>query len=101
MVDVTNGVMDVLENAVNELEAQENLLLLASEEADKAATHQDFSKKEDVRRACVYAGRASIMLTLLYTVMEQTQTLRIDLQTIIDNSYAAARAAESALTTGK
>ena len=64
-------IMSVIEDLLAELEAQQNLLRLAEEEAEPVSGGLDYSNNIDRARAFNYADRADIMLTLLYTITDK------------------------------
>lgn len=64
-------IMSVIEDLLAELEAQQNLLRLAEEEAEPVSGDLDYSNNIDRARAFNYANRADIMLTLLYTITDK------------------------------
>lgn len=69
------NIINLLENILTELEAQQNLLRLAEEEAENIGVKLDPTNERDCLNALGYANRADIMLTLLYVSTDKARSM--------------------------
>ena len=94
MDDLTSKVVCVLDEALTALDVQRNFLQLAAEECDHAGTDYDFNNQMNVLRACSYAERSAIMLSLIYTTADKADLIHNTLESIVKNYTAQTVAKE-------
>lgn len=78
-----SNAISVIEDMLVELEFMQNFLTLAVEEANGAGTDYDFNNQINVLRACSYAERSAIMLSLIYTTADKADLIHNTLESIV------------------
>lgn len=78
-----SNAISVIEDMLVELEFMQNFLTLAAEEANDAGTDYDFNNQINVLRACSYAERSAIMLSLIYTTADKADLIYNTLESIV------------------
>lgn len=78
-----SNAISVIEDMLVELEFMQNFLTLAAEEANGAGTDYDFNNQMNVLRACSYAERSAIMLSLIYTTVDKADFIHNTLESIV------------------
>ena len=78
-----SNAISVIEDMLVELEFMQNFLTLAAEEANRAGTDYDFNNQMNVLRACSYAERSAIMLSLIYTTADKADLIHNTLESIV------------------
>lgn len=75
--------ISTIEDMLVELEFMKRFLTLAAEEANGAGTDYDFNNQMNVLRACSYAQRSPIMLSLIYTTADKADLIHNTLESIV------------------
>lgn len=78
-----SNAISVIEDMLVELEFMQNFLTLAAEEANGAGTDYDFNNQMNVLRACSYAERSAIMLSLIYTTADKADLIHNTLESVV------------------
>lgn len=78
-----SNAISVIEDMLVELEFMQNFLTLAAEETNGAGTDYDFNNQMNVLRACSYAERSAIMLSLIYTTADKADLIHNILESIV------------------
>lgn len=81
-----NEAISTIEDMLVELEFMKNFLTLAAEEANGAGTDYDFNNQMNVLRACSYAERSAIMLSLIYTTADKADLIHNTLESIVEGA---------------
>lgn len=81
-----NEAISTIEDMLVELEFMKNFLTLAAEEANGAGTDYDFNNQMNVLRACSYAERSAIMLSLIYTTADKADLIHNTLEGIVEGA---------------
>lgn len=81
-----SNAISVIEDMLVELEFMQNFLTLAAEEANGAGTDYDFNNQINVLRACSYAERSAIMLSLIYTTADKADLIHNTLESIVEGA---------------